>query len=366
MPGSKGLLDRYEASPFTEEDGTFAEREPAMNTIELRSETLKSEVDLRTGPPYANLIRNHRRFASVIADHLGVDSNHVLPTYGATGAIEAVRNHVFRTARKPNPVLLTVAPGYWRARESFQGFGFTIIAVEIERDGFAISEPALIRKAHEVQPDLVYLSLPNNPSGAIFDPAAVLNGMPAETAVVFDLTLPSRQVDMPKLTNELYRHFRGRKLFIVASTSKSHNTAEYRIGWAVSAGPEDAAELMKENRNVVSSISVEQALSEIKREPPVLALIEESFALLKDAATEERFRLVEPPRRAESSYVLIRLSCDAAELRSSLERLGIGVMWGSEFGLTNQYVRLEVSDPKNVRAFLNAIACISNEQRPGS
>lgn len=335
-----------------------------MKPAEFHSETMKTEVDLRTGLPYANLIRNHRLFASVIADHLGVDSSHVLPTYGATGAIEAVRNHIFRTARKPNPVMLTVSPGYWRARESFQGFGFTVVAVETERAGFDIDEPVLIRKAREVKPDIVYLSLPNNPTGARFDPAAVLNGMPENTAVVFDLTLPSREIDVRKLTNELHRDFRGRKLFIVASTSKSHHTAEYRIGWAVSASSEDAAELAKENRNVISSVSVEQAVVALRREPPALALIEESFALLKNAAGKEGFQLVEPPRRAQSSYLLIRVFCDADELRNSLEDLGIGVMWGSELGLGQEYVRLEVSEPENVRAFLNAITRVSSKQRP--
>lgn len=336
-----------------------------MKPAELRSETLKAEVDLRTGLPYANLIRNHRHFASVIADHLGVDSSHVLPTYGATGAIEAVRNHIFRTARRSNPVMLTVSPGYWRARESFQGFGFTVVAVETERAGFEIKEPVLIRKAHEVQPDIVYLSLPNNPTGARFDPAAVLNDMPENTAVVFDLTLPSRQIDVPKLTNELCRDFRGRKLFIVASTSKSHHTAEFRIGWAVSASSEDAAELAKENRNVVSSVSVEKALVAIRREPPALALIEKSFALLRNAAGKEGLQLIEPPMRAESSYVLIRVSCDPAEMRNLLEHLGIGVMWGSELGLGEEYVRLEVSEPENVRAFLDAITGMASKQRPG-
>ena len=336
-----------------------------MKPLRLRSEAMKNAVDLRTGLPYANLIRNHGRFASVIADHLGVDSSHVLPTYGATGAIEAVRNHIFRTARKPNPVMLTVSPGYWRARESFQGFGFKVVAVETEPAGFEIDEPVLIRKAHEVQPDVVYLSLPNNPTGARFNPAAVLNGMPENTAVVFDLTLPSRQIDMPKLTNDLYHDFRGRKLFIVSSTSKSHHTAEYRIGWAVSANSEDAAELTKENRNVVSSVSVEQALVAIRREPPALALIDESFSLLKMAAGNEGFQIVEPPRRAQSSYLLIRIGSDADELSKSLEHLGIGVMWGSELGLGKEYVRLEISEPENVRAFLNAITRIATKVRPG-
>lgn len=333
-----------------------------MLSARLPMET-KPQIDLRTGQPYANLIVSQRRFASVIAEYLDVDSNHVLPTPGATGAIEAVRNHIFRTALKPHPTLLTVCPGYWRARESFQGFGFTVVEVKTEPDGFAINEKALVGKAVEIQPDIVYLSLPNNPTGAIFDPAKIMDGMPAATAVVFDLTLPSPQLNARELARRLCTSFHNRKLFIVGSTSKSHNTAEYRIGWAIAGRIEDAGQLKQENRNVVSSIAVEQACRVLEQGSDVVGSIARSLQILKSAASDGIFEVIEPPRSVQSSYVLIRLRGDSKRLRNSLEQLGIAVMWGAEFGLTDDYLRLETSKPEHVEAFTSAlIASLATKQ----
>ncbi len=315
------------------------------------------QIDLRTGLPYANLISSQKRFASIVAKYFAVSPAAVVPTAGATGAIEAVRNHVFRMAGKLHPRLLTVSPGYWRARESFQGFGFEVVAVNTLAAGFDIDERALIHKAAEIQPELVYLSLPNNPTGAIFDPARIVTGMPESTAIVFDLTLPGAQLNVRELTCQLWRSFHSRRnLFLVGSTSKTHNTAEYRIGWAICTGAEDAVYLQKENRNVVSSVAVEEASRQLAKACPIHSSIAESFCLLKKAADAAGFHLIEPPRRTESSYVLIRLCGDPAKCRIVLERHGIAVMWGSEFGLTDEYVRLEASEPENIRALIKALA----------
>jgi aspartate/methionine/tyrosine aminotransferase len=320
------------------------------------SKVPEPQINLRTGEPYARLIRGHAQFASVIGDYFGVDAQDVIPSAGASGAIETVRNHVFRLALKANPVLLTVTPGYWRARESFQGFGFRIASLETVAEGFDINESTLIKKAAEVQPDIVYLSLPNNPTGAVFDPEKILNGLAATTPIIFDLTLPSRQLNTRELARRIYRDYRGRKnFFLVGSTSKSHNTAEYRIGWAICASSEDAMQLKQENRNVVSSLSVEKASSELGKESPVDALIARSFQLLKRVEGGYGFKLVEPARRAQSSYVLVEFLDDAETLRSGLRQHGISVMWGREFGLTDRYFRLEVSEPENVRAFIDAL-----------
>jgi histidinol-phosphate/aromatic aminotransferase/cobyric acid decarboxylase-like protein len=327
-----------------------------MKQLVTASKTPESQIDLRTGPPYAKLIRSHARFASVVADYFGVDPQDVIPTSGASGAIETVRNHVFRLALKANPVLLTVSPGYWRARESFQGFGFQVATVQTAADGFDINETTLIRKAAEVQPDIVYLSLPNNPTGAIFDPEKIVNGLPPTMPIIFDLTLPSSKLNTRELAGHLYRGYRGRrKLFLVGSTSKSHNTADCRIGWTICASSDDAAQLKQENRNVVSSLSVEKASSELAKEPSIYDSIESSFQLLKRAEGKCGFRLVEPARRVQSSYVLSEFPRDAEILRSSLRQHGISVMWGQEFGLTDRYFRLEVSEPENVRVFIDAL-----------
>lgn len=307
----------------------------------------------------------HRRlFVAAMGDYLGVHPDDVIPTTGATGAIEAVRNHVFRMRRKTSPTVLTVRPGYWRARESFEGFGFQMIELETERRGFTIDEAALLEKGRKLLPDLLYLSLPNNPTGAIFDPGIIINGAPEGTAVMIDLTLPSRALDAGELTGRLYQLFRGkRELFLVGSTSKSHNTAEYRIGWAVCAHSADADELRKENRSDVASVSVMEAIKQLGRKQTVVGMIETSFALLREGEKGEVFDLVEPERMAETAYALIRSHASAEELRASFNRHGISVMWGSEFGLTDDYIRLEMSEPRHIKTFVDVInSCRAKKQ----
>ena len=313
-------------------------------------------VELRTGTPYANLLANHRLFAATVSDYFGVCQDDCIPTAGTTGAIEAVRNHVFRTRLKAQPKVLTVCPDYWRALESFAGFGFRVIDMHTEPFGFAIPEATLVAKAKETTPDLIYLSLPNNPTGAIFDPGVVIAGAPEKTAVVIDLTLPCRAIDVRALTRELYQKFRGRRdLFMVGSTSKSHGTAEYRIGWVVCASSDDAAQLKAENRNVVASASTAEAMKQLERGSTVIGLIESSFALLRDGERKGVFALVAPERKVETGYVLIRARIDVAELRSVLDQRGIHVMWGSEFGLSDQYVRLETLEPRNIAIFVETV-----------
>jgi len=313
-------------------------------------------IELRMGSPYANLVANQQLFAATVAEYFGICPDDCIPTTGATGAIEAVRNHVFKTKLKACPTAMTICPGYWRARESFIGFGFKVIDLHTEPRGFTINETALVTKAEETNPDLLYLSLPNNPTGAIFDPAVVIAGAPETTAVIIDFTLPSRAIDARVLMRELYQKFRGRRnLFLIGSTSKSHGTAEYRIGWAVCANSEDAAQLRKENRNVVASISVKEAIKQLERNSTAIELIESSFALLRNGEKEGQFELITPERKTETAYVLIRPRADAKELRSILDQRGIRVMWGSEFGLSDEYVRLETMEPPSIRIFIEAV-----------
>src|ERR687883_216426 len=96
----------------------------------------KRHVELRTGTPYANLNAAQILFSETLAKHWGIASDSIIPFNGATGAIEAVRNHVLKTSRRKHPTVLTVSPGYWRARESFEGLGFELVSLRTERDGF--------------------------------------------------------------------------------------------------------------------------------------------------------------------------------------------------------------------------------------
>ena len=333
------------------------------HNVSAKTQTTFLNIELRTGIPYANLLANHRLFTGAISDYFGLRQDDCMPTVGATGAIEAVRNHVFRMRLKPCPTVLTVCPDYWRARESFTGFGFRVIDLHTEPFGFTIIEAQLVAKANETKPDVIYLSLPNNPTGAIFDPEPVIAGVPEKTAVVLDLTLPTRAIDVRALTLDPYQKFRGRReLFLVGSTSKSHGTAEYRIGWVVCANSDDALQLKDENRNAVASVSAAEATKQLKRGSTAIASIESSFDLLRDGEKEGGFELITPGRSAETGYVLIRPRADTEEFRNILERRGISVMWGSEFGVSDRYVRLETLEPRNIHVFVETINDAAREK----
>jgi hypothetical protein len=106
---------------------------------------------------------------------------------------------------------------------------------------------------------------------------------------------------------------------------------------------------------VVASVSVKEAIKQLERNSTAIELIESSFALLRNGEKEGQFELITPERKTETAYVLIRPRADAKELRSILDQRGIRVMWGSEFGLSDQYVRLETMEPPGIRIFIEAI-----------
>ena len=316
----------------------------------------KRQVELRTGTPYANLNAAQARFAETLGDQRRIDPNKIIPTFGATGAIEAVRNHVLKLSAKKRPAVLTVSPGYWRARESFGGLGFELIDIATEPNRFSINEEIVVERALKVCPDLIYLSLPNNPTGAIFDPLAIIRGVPAETAILFDLTLPCRELKIGELTREVCEGFKERSnLFLAGSTSKSHETAEYRVGWTVCASQKDADQLRGENRSGVSTLGITEAIRRVVGPPSVLDKIDQSFSFLEKGEAGRKFAIVTPPRRVRTTYVLIELLEAPERIRKILDDNGIQVMWGSDFGLTDHHIRLETIEYPNIEIFVTAI-----------
>ena len=311
------------------------------------------QVELRTGVPYANLIANQGRFSQALGKSLCIDPNDVIPMAGTMGAIEAVRNHVLKNTRGREPKMLTVSPGYWRARESFEGMGFKVSDVRIEASGFTIHETEIISRIRAEEPELVYLSLPNNPTGAVFNPEDIVKGAPEKTTILFDVTLPSRELDSRALSTRLYSAFRERKnVFVAGSTSKSHNTAELRVGWLICAHSDDSRDLRRENRNVVASIAIQRALDQIGKAPAALEMIDMSFSLLKEGEKQGKFAIIRPQKMAQSVYVLVRVKTDVKRV---LAEQGISVMWGSEYGLSDDYIRLETLEPSHIGAFVDAV-----------
>lgn len=79
---------------------------------------------------------------------------------------------------KPDAVMMSVEPSFVMYRRSALTAGMRYIAVPLERD-FTLDPDRLSRAVAEYRPAVLFLAFPNNPTGNLFDRAAVLQVMEA-------------------------------------------------------------------------------------------------------------------------------------------------------------------------------------------
>src|SRR5579884_888866 len=286
-------------------------------------------VELRTGEPYANLLQQQQRFVQALGQHFNIDPACILPAAGTTGAIESVRNHIRKTSERSAPLAYMLTPEYWRAREAFCGLGFRILDAPTQQHNFFIDERKIGVEVTDAAADLLYLSLPNNPTGATFRPEDLIERVPERTAIVLDFTLPAVEINLRTVLPVLQRRFAGRNnLYFVGSSSKSHGTAEQRIGWLICCRRADAEALREENRNVISVSAIQKGLESLEQPAPAFAKIPHSFAILRAGEAQGAYELVRPPRMVESGYVLIKVAGEPEKVRERLREENIRVMWG--------------------------------------
>ena len=327
-----------------------------MTDMKLSPAQAQQHVELRVGVPYANLIAHQQRFVEALGRHFQIDPAYILPTTGTTGAIEAVRNHILKISKSREPVVYMLFPEYWRAKESFQGLGFQLREASIERENFLIDEQNIVVEVQDILPDLLYFSLPNNPTGATFLPEKIIEHIPEHTAIIIDLTLPSADFDLQTILPTLHHRFaEKRSLFLVGSFSKSHRTAEHRVGWLIGSSLQQMKMLREENRNVVSTFAIQQGLQCLNQKSPAVESIKHSFAFLKEGEKQARYEIVRPSRMVESGYVLLKTLVDIDKLQFILQRENIHVMWGAELGLPNTYIRLETIETANIKIFVDIV-----------
>ena len=120
----------------------------------------------------------------------------------------------------------------------------------------------------------------------------------------------------------------------------------------ICANSEDAQELRRENRNVVASAAIQNAMDQIGREPSALEKIDRSFELLFEDEKHGRYSIIRPDKMARTVYVFIKAGRKA---RRTLAEKDIRVMWGSEYGLSDDYLRLETVEPSYTGIFVDAI-----------
>jgi histidinol-phosphate aminotransferase len=178
--------------------------------------------------------------AARLAALYGVGADWVLPGRGSDEAIDLLTRAYCRAEH--DAVLITPPTfGMYGVAARIQGAG--VIEVPLRREsGFALEPPAILA-ALTPRVKLVYLCSPNNPTGNLFDRAAVLSlaaGLAGRALLVLDEAYVEFS-GQPSLATELASH---PALVVLRTLSKAYGLAGARCGTLL-AHPEVIALLRK-------------------------------------------------------------------------------------------------------------------------
>ncbi len=284
---------------------------------------------------------------ALLASTLGVpETSAILLGNGSDEVIQILAQAVAR----PGATLLSVEPGFVMFRLLAQSCGLNYRGVPLQED-FSLDLPALLAAIRETRPALVFLAIPNNPTGNLFPDAAVeavLEATPG-LVVVDEAYFPFTDASwLPRLAQH-------RRLLVMRTLSKL-GLAGIRLGFL--AGPPDLlAEFEKLRLPYNLSVATQVIATTVLESPEVLW---QQARQLRS----ERGRLSEALSRlpgvqcfpSQANFVLIRVVQPAAVF-DALRQHGILIKnLNGAHALLSGCLRITVGSPDQNDRLLDALA----------
>jgi histidinol-phosphate aminotransferase len=331
-PSLRGLV-RYDPGVSRDDlkaQHGLAELEP-LNWNEDRFEPPPGVLEAAAAEVFNAALYPEQLFADFrdgLAGWLGVPSQCVTPAHGAQSLIASVAS-IFVAPGTP-----VVVPGLTYGLYASVCAAAGGAVTRVPPAGLAIDLAAVADAALATRARLVWICDPNNPTGALVDPAdwaAFLARLPSDCIVVadeayIDFADPALRADRPGDV------LAGRPVIVIRSFSKIFGLAGLRLGYAITA-PEVARliDLIQEPFNVnraalaAGRAAVAQPAFVERRRAEVAAARDVLAAELAGAGLR-----VHP---SQSNFLLVELGADDRAVCGALMRRGILIRGGHEFGL---------------------------------
>jgi len=253
-------------------------------------------------------------------------------------------------AQKKRPVILAPTPAFVMFSRSAMLAGADFIGVPVRPD-MALDKDAVLAKIAEHKPTLVFLAYPNNPTGNLFDPDAmveIIHALGEHGIVVVDEAYGpfARTSFMPRLPE-----FEN---MVVMRTVSKLGLAGIRLGY-MAAAPKLLAQFEKVrppyNINVLTQIAAEFALDNIdvlnEQATQLIAAREQLAADLSALPGVTVFP-------SAANFLLVRLP-DAARTCAKLNEDKVMVKNVSKMHGLAECIRVTVSTPEENTVFLDAV-----------
>jgi histidinol-phosphate aminotransferase len=250
---------------------------------------------------------------------------------------------------KPGAALLSVEPAFVMFRVLANACGLEYIGVPLQ-DNFSIDLEAMLKQIREHQPALIFLAIPNNPTGNTFAPESVQAILKeAKGIVVID------EAYFPFCDGSYLSYLHHYPNMVVMRTVSKLGLAGIRLGFLAGA-PELLAELEKlrlpYNVSVATQVIAETVLQEQQAlNDQTLKLRQERERLF--AALREMVGV--HPFESEANFILLRVT-DAQAVFDGIKRHGILIKnLSSAHALLRGCLRVTVGTPEENDRFLDAL-----------
>ncbi|PIR47821.1 hypothetical protein COV06_00245 [Candidatus Uhrbacteria bacterium CG10_big_fil_rev_8_21_14_0_10_50_16] len=311
------------------------------------------KIDLTYHPDYAELTSGFKALREIFSDHYRVDSGLVIPTNGATGALDAVFSCTLAHADgKPTDALVS-SMEYFDAVRMLKLYGFGLRSVP--SDGINYPTDKVVEALRRNAPSLFYLSVPNNPSGRVLSEAdlgQILEAVSDKTRVLIDITL----IGTPShcLPRELLNKHDDRiDIVVVDSLSKKRGLVRDR-GWAIVALRKSTADRIHPFAHATNLHGMQTAIArmnDVTAESETHEKIRTSQKIL-DAWSND-FAVYHP---SNSNFACIELlTTTGSDCKQRLEQRGIKLRAGADLYIDDKYIRIDMEQPKVLQDFLSAL-----------
>lgn len=137
-------------------------------------ETLKTCALNRYPDPEAKALAAVLRSSNAISEHAGL----IL----GNGSDEIIQ--ILLMALDPQASVLSVEPSFVMYKQIALSLGLNYCGIPLREDDFGLDLPAMLNAITALQPALIFLAYPNNPTGNLFDTASILAILAAAPGLV--------------------------------------------------------------------------------------------------------------------------------------------------------------------------------------
>ncbi len=288
-----------------------------------------------------------------LAAHCGWVPEGIVAGNGSNELIQAL----LMIALGPGRRLLISEPTFALYRQIATILDAEIVSVPLTRR-FEFDIPALIRSIESVQPEVIVICSPNNPTGSVIPQRAlkellqIANGLVVVDEAYFEFSEDTSVT--------LLRHFEN--LVVFRTFSKAMALAGLRVGYLVAA-PQLAREIAKAvlpyNVNIISQIAAGVAIElyESELKPRVAVIRSERERIFSEIGKIAGLE----PVKSQANFMIVRSCIPPREVYRRLLERGILIRDVSGYPQLGDFFRFSIGTCEENDALLRALKEIVNE-----